>query len=364
MYKNIRQSNIELCRVVCMLLIIAHHSVVHGKAIEMNLCFNKFLSFFLVPGGKLCFVTFMVISTWFLVNQQFKLERFVKTWIQVFCYSTAFTVVAAILGTHLTKYDWFGVLFPILGNSHGFAATYLAFYLLIPFLAMVNMNIGKKYLFFLIFLLFNFQVVSRIMAVVINYHMPILSSELTLFILFYFISLWVKRYPINITNNKLIMFNMFFGVWVSVFGIWCLSITKFAQTKWYSILMSLANDESSILYILGGYALFFFFKNVEIKQNRIINFVAHASFGVLLFHDHNFFRYQLWKSILKASNWYYKKEFILWVLGCTIGIYMAGLIIETIRGNMEKHIFGLDKTKKTLKYCESYLFIPKQTKSN
>lgn len=48
-----RKSNIELCRIICMLLIIAHHCVVHGGAINIDTCINKYIALFLLPGGKI-----------------------------------------------------------------------------------------------------------------------------------------------------------------------------------------------------------------------------------------------------------------------------------------------------------------------
>lgn len=359
-----RQSNIELCRIICMLLIIAHHSVIHGGAIGMEACLNKYLAFFLVPGGKLCFVTFMVISTWFLVDGQFNLERFIKTWLQVFLYSVFFAAAAAMLGAYLTARNWFSVFFPISGNSHGFAATYLAFYLLLPFLGMITQKVKKKGLAFLVILLIYFQVVSKIMAVINGYNLPILSSELTLFILFYFISLWLKRYPLAITSNKVAMFGTFLLVWLAIFGIWCSSLTSFAKTPLYVGLVSLSSDESSFLYILGGYSLFFVFKNLSIPNNRTINYIAHAAFGVLLFHDHNFFRYVLWQNILNAQDWYYKSTFIMWIIACVIGIYLIGLLMETVRQYGEKRIFASLTVKKYISIAEKYMELSNKTSSN
>lgn len=354
--KKIRESNIELCRIVCMLLIIAHHSVIHGGAIDMNLCLNKYIAFFLVPGGKLCFVTFMVISTWFLVEQKFKWQRFIKTWLEVLFYSVLFTFVSSWLGTPISKKNWVSVFFPIIGNSHGFAATYLAFYLLIPFLAMIRDKITHRQLLLLITILSYYQIFSRMLGRIDGYNPSLVSSELTLFILFYFISLYLRRYPVRFFANKKFLIGLFIGIWLSIFTIWCLSLSGFAKTFRYAALSTVAQDESSILYILGGYVLFYIFNNFKIKNNKLINFMASASFGVLLFHDHNFFRYQLWQNILNAPQWYYKETFVLWVIICTLGIFIIGMLIDLVRRKIENKIFSEDTTNKLISKLQGYFY--------
>jgi len=107
-----RKSNVELCRIVCMLLIIAHHCSVHGGSMNIDIGMNKFISLFLIPGGKLGFDCFLAISTWFLVDQAFKMERFLKVWFEVLFYSVTFAIVACAMGTVFTARNWFSIFFP------------------------------------------------------------------------------------------------------------------------------------------------------------------------------------------------------------------------------------------------------------
>ena len=96
-----RESNIELCRIFSMVLIISHHCIYHGNAINMEYCTNKLIALALLPGGKLCFDTFIAISMWFLVDSSFKAVRFVKLWTEVLFYSVLTTIAALLLGAKL-----------------------------------------------------------------------------------------------------------------------------------------------------------------------------------------------------------------------------------------------------------------------
>ena len=333
-----RNSNLELCRVVCMLLIIAHHSVVHGGIINIeSMTTNKFLSFLLIPGGKLCFDCFIAISCWFLGDQKFKMERFLKMWLLVLFYSVSFTAIACAMGTEITWYNWFSVFLPISGNSHGFAASYLGFYLLIPFLNKLTKNITKKQARILLALIFYFEVGTQVIGYFAQYRQP-MASELFVFILCYLIALNLKRWPIRITENKYIMLSIFVIIWIILWLARYFYVMD-PTNKFGHFILSTMCDESSLSNIIGGFALFFFFLNLKIPKIKLINLLASGTFGILLIHDHNFFRYNLWSQIIKASTWYEQKHFLLIIFLFVVWIFTVGTIIDQIRNHyLEKKV--------------------------
>ncbi len=330
-----RESNIELCRIICMLFIIAHHCVLHGGAFEMEgMSANRVFALFLVPIGKLCFDCFLAISCWHLVDQKFSSKRFIKMWTQVLFYSVAFAMAAIGFGVSLKFSNWVSVWLPMTGNSHGFAASYLAFYLLLPFLSMASEKLNKKQARWLLLLLLYFETGSKIIGYFSSYVQP-LSSELLLFVLFYVLALNLKRWPLDICSSKKIMFGVFFAIWI---GLWMVRFL-YIQSPNHGTLQFIMNtmyDESSITNIIGGTALFFFFKNLKIKKNVMMNYFAAGTFGILLMHDHNFFRTVLWKNILHTQEWYYASWLPAAVIAVVIWIYAVGFFIEQIR------LFGED----------------------
>ena len=153
-----RDSNIELLRVLCMLLLIAHHLVVHGGVIGLEgMPNNRIIALLVLPAGKICFNCFVAISTWYLVRSSVRGTKFIKVWLQVLFYNLLMLGLTVALGQELgenvTWRQWLGACFPILGNSHGYAASYLAFYLLVPFLKLLAERINKRQNGFLILLL-------------------------------------------------------------------------------------------------------------------------------------------------------------------------------------------------------------------
>lgn len=350
-----RKSNIELCRIICMLLIIAHHCVVHGGAINIDTCINKYIALFLLPGGKICFVTFLAISTWFLTDQSFKAERFFKMWLQVLFYSVIFTGISMCFDVTITTKNWISVLFPIIGYTHGFAATYLAFYILIPFLSIVADKITCKQLQWLIMLLIHFQIISKVIGAVGGYNSPI-CSELLLFILCYYTTIYIKKNPIKIIYRQKILFLIVLCSWFSAFLIYYMATIRFAGNEVVSFLTNLCSDESSIIYLIGGYALLFLFNNIKISPCKIINNIAKCVLGVLLLHDHPFFRNVLWNKIFHTQGWYYSSYFAIKVLLCTIIIFTWGVIIDYIRQKFTEPFLHLSLLKKLITAFEHLQF--------
>lgn len=341
-----RQTSIELLRIICMLLIIAHHCIGHGGAAYMETCSNRVMGLLLIPGGKICFNAFLAISAWFMVDQTFKLERFFKTWLQVLFYSVCFAVIAFFLGNPMELKDWVSIFFPIAGNSHGFAASYLAFYLLTPFLKMITENLTEKQAKIIVLSLLYFEVGTQLIGNFTQYFQPI-PSELLLFIMCYFIAYYLKKYPLRIQQSKLAMFTVFLICWMAVFIIVFLYLVKMPQNPVVNYFWNIVKDESSIFNIVGGYALFFIFYNIKLPSIQVINKISKHVFGVLLMHDNNFFRAILWLQLLKTGNWYYSPYFLFYVLLATVGIFVIGVIIDWLREKLlEKPILKLACVKR------------------
>ena len=94
-----RQSNIELLRIIAMLMIVAHHFALHGgfvfppSAISLNCVWIQFLQL----GGKISVDIFVLISGFYMVSGgSFRLSKIIKLWLQLLTYSLA--IYAGIYG--------------------------------------------------------------------------------------------------------------------------------------------------------------------------------------------------------------------------------------------------------------------------
>ena len=341
--KKQRNSTIELLRIICMLIIVAHHFVVHGGAMEIESGANRILAYLLIPGGKIAFCCFIAISTWFLCESQFQTKRFLKIYLETLFYSVLLTVLAVALGKNIDFKTAISVWFVIAGNSHGFAAAYLLFYLFLPFLHKITKNITKKQLIVLTVLLFYAQILSQNLGIFFNYRQSF-ASELLLFVLFYFTSLTLKRYPPNFISRKWLLGIIFVISWILCYALYITSSKNNNSTIQY--FLDIFRDESSILNIAAGYSLFLFFKDFQLKPNKLVNRIASCTFGVLLIHDHNILRNVFWSKIFPvrvcfAFPFY---QFALCLIGFVLAIFIVCALFDYFRQvALEKPLFNLEK---------------------
>lgn len=331
-----RSSNLEILRIVCMFMVVMSHFVGHGGSALMDgMTVNRIISLLVSPFGKICFDCFVALSTWFLVKSTFKAERFVKIWLQVLFYNLVFLALTCLLGGQytygITRYTWMGAFFPMIGNSHGFAAAYLAFYLTIPFLRLVSESVNKRQLAFLIGILLVTQSGVQIIGQIVEYTQP-LASEILLFVLCYYISDYLHRFPSRWQSNVPVLVAVLLCEWFVTFLCWMLFSIYPEMRKTY-ILAMITGSEFFIGNVIAGYALFFLFDAIKIPVNRMINAAASTMFGVLLAHDHNYFRMVLWRVILKTDQWYYipTASFVGRMIAVVVFVMLAGMILEALR---------------------------------
>ncbi|MGN1106719.1 MAG: acyltransferase [Huintestinicola sp.] len=290
--KKLRDSNIELCRIIAMLLIIAHHFVVHGGGLRTPQYSINWIAAFVQPGGKICFDTFIAISCWFLADQKFRADRFVKLYLETIFYSVVTAIIATFLGVQLSGVEWFSALLPITGGVQGYVQTYIAFYLMVPFLSKISANITKNQNKFAVLLLGAFCIVFRIMSTFIKTEQSVFC-RLILFVFIYFVILYAKRYPIKMLESPLCMFSVFTICWLLAF-VYNVETAKYPDLTIWPYLRILVHDEGGLLNIFGGLALFFLFKNIKIKPNRVINTLGGTTLAVILLHDGHFSRKHTW----------------------------------------------------------------------
>lgn len=347
--KKSRDSNIELCRVICMMMIIGHHAVSHGGGVYMAPCLNRWLAYLILPGGKICFDTFIAISAWFLVDQSFKAERFTKMWLEVLFYSLLTTVMASILGSQFTGIEWFSAFLPITGGVQGYAQTYLAFYLMLPFLSKVanglTRNQNKFILICLSLFCFGFRFISSLV-----WSEQSVYCRLVLFVFVYFLMLYMKRFPYKWLDNTALMLLVSILGWGVIFTYYVLTVLYPEWNGWKYFFVFIA-DEGGVLFLITGIAIFFLFKSVKIRYRKWINVLGGTTLAVILIHDGHFFRGWTW-SLLRTSEWYYSSFFFWRVILCEVVIYLTCSLIDFARKSVFEKTLFLAKWMRTL--CEEW----------
>lgn len=324
-----RDSNLELLRIVCMIFLVAHHFAVHGGLLGQSDSLPKTFGLIFLPVGKICFIAFIAISMYFLADGKNSSKRFLKCWLEVLFYSVILTGLTWLFGGCVSWKGFISCFFVMTGNSHGFAASYLLFLLIYPFVLKATKNCTKKQARYLLLFLFMVQIFSKILGTWTGYTQPI-ASELVLFIFCYILSMNLKRYPVVLLDNKWFDFAVVLLVYLYVYVI---NVAAYSGnvSETTNFLRGITADESSIFFIISGYALFYLFKNIHIPQSKVINTISASTFGVLLIHDHNFFRHLFWNEVVRTQIHFKSALFAIWFVVIVLIVFGVCAVIDYIR---------------------------------
>lgn len=279
-----RNSHYEILRIIAMLSVFLSHVPCAPDALAAN----KILHSFFYCGGAFGVNLFVLIGSWFLAEQDFKIERVFRLVFQTVFYVIVFYVISIILGSGISLHSF------ILCFSMWFPFGYVCMLCLSPFLEKLNISHKK--------------------AIIIT----ILSLSIIVFIMM----LTDKRNILTLAFSK----GVFLGpVWYSFIYIFiscyknkiCKAVKNSHEKKYFIM--------SAILYLLM-FILFYYFKEGAVRavfsplcffsallfffgflsfdrtiSNKGVNLIASTSFGVYLIQAHRIFMVYIWEKFIPFS---------------------------------------------------------------
>ncbi len=340
-----RNSNLELFRIIVMLLIVAHHYVVNSGLMPIVTAdFPSTKSTFLILfgcWGKIGIDCFVLITGYFMCTSHITLRKGLKLLLQVEFYKIVFFSIFLASGyIELTPKTIFKSIMPITGLNDGFVSCYIVFFCFIPFLNILIKGMTKKQHQVLIGLcLFAFSVLPQMFI-------PVSYSYVTWFMVVYFIAAYFRLYPphwsTSVKYTGLATLGCIVASLISVRGgaqLFC------ALGKSPSYFLFVA-DSNKPLAITTALCAFLFFKNLNIGYSKIINTIAASAFGVLLIHaNSDAMRQWLWKDTLGCAG-HYSGNIYLHAIISVLVVYAICTFIDFIRIQLlEKPVFKIIDSK-------------------
>lgn len=287
MKEKIRNSNIELLRILVMFgIILTHISIKTGfvyptNAITVNRLWIQIL-YMLGSMGNVCFI---LISGYFLIHKSnIEVKHIFKIWLQMFFYSFGITLLFMIFKIEeISIIQLLKSCLPVGFEFWWFASTYFIVYLLSPYinrlLQSFNQREFKKFLFLLLSL-------WSILPIFIPSTYG--ANELIFFIMIYSVGAYLGEYVDDYKSKHYFKYSMICIVSligsIVVMDIIGLKIPIFAiKYKHFLYLNELPMIVTCVFLFLG-------FKNLKIKNSKIINKIATTTFGIYLIHEHPLMR--------------------------------------------------------------------------
>lgn len=360
--KNTRDSNIELLRIVSMIMIVLHHyEMFAGFANSGNLSLNSYIEIALCSLGKLGVNIFVIISGYFLINSRFNTKKVIKLWLQIFFYSVSIMIILKMLNiVSVSVKEALKYFLPISYKKYWFASTYMYLYLVFPFLNKFAHSIDKKtYKNALILLSIMFSVIYSVIYKSNSFQTGTgVFESLAWFAFLYLLAGYIRLYGIKFLENK--KKNIIFTIILIIVFWGMLFISHFMYIKFHKLknIINYYTRMNSIFLLLLAVTIFYVFKNLKIANSKIINLIARNSFAVYLIHEHDLIKVPMWKFI-KYAVVQHSTEYLT-ILGCIIVFFTIAGIIEKIRTMLEKYILKIKIFEKIFSQCDDLMNIGKE----
>ena len=353
---QVRNSNIELLRIISMLLIVAYHYACHGyNLVKFDDLFNQHVEGILLLGGKLGVSCFILISGYFMVRTKITLYKLVKLIAQVWFYSVGIAALFLLVlrpAEPLGIKDFVMAVVPIGTGAYWFMTDYIVLMLISP---VINLAIEKMdkthHRNMIILFVVIWSVIPSFTSVEYAY------NDLGWFLVLYFIAGYIRKY-VSVTGNnssKHFIMAVVSYLFIIFSNILMIGLSHKLHTDFLLLRSGHFSALNSPFILLTSIELLIGFMKIKPNECLWVNKLASATLGVYLIHDNNMLRPYLWHTILKTESMYASDLFIAHALCCIIGVYIVCSLVDLIRqGTVERAFLAflncyLERIEKHLK---------------
>ncbi len=291
-----RNANIELLRIVAMLMILTLHFNFQSKALlelgepASNVrIFATILEAIAITGVNV----YVLISGYFLSASTVKFSKMLQLILQVYFYTLLVSAAMMFVGAYTVRPEdkldrTLKYLFPISAEHYWFVTAYVIMYALAPVMnAAVNTLKRKQMKAVIIGLLFWFCVIKSVVPV--QFGTDRMGYDFGWFICLYLIAAYIRKYNVVIfrdAKRSAIVFVLSAAV------IAALSLVFYKinyDTGRFNYYAGVPNHYNFIFTLTGALGLFSLFRFMKLKENffaEVIRIIAPYTLGVYLLHMH------------------------------------------------------------------------------
>lgn len=199
---KIRNSNLELYRILLMMAIVAHHYVVNSGLMPIlqdePLSFKSGFFYLFGMWGKTGINCFVLITGFFMCKTEITWRKFLKLVLEVEFYKIVLFFIFYLTGYSSPSFkDFLKIFLPISDVKTSFTSCFILFYLFIPFLTILVKNLSRKQHQLLIALcLFIYTFLGMISSIEVSY------NYVTWFCILFLIASYIRFYGIPLKRNN------------------------------------------------------------------------------------------------------------------------------------------------------------------
>lgn len=355
--KSKRLANIELLRIIAMLMVIMLHYLGKGKVLpEISIKMDGvgYLAWILESLSIVAVNAYVLISGYFLVESEFKPGKLLKLILQVLFYTILVTVLSLAFGIisvgDLGYYNLIVQIFPFQLEQYWFMTSYLVMFILSPVLALGAKSLTEKQLrlttiFFVLFM----SVEKSILPVQIVFDER--GYDALWFVCLFLVAAYIRLYGIKFLEKPLHAALLYLGGCMLALAENIVLSVIYAKTGELGHLIGTPMHYNHIWILLAAVGFFHLFLHLEMKEGmfaKIVCKIAPYTLGVYLLHEHVYIKY-LWPKWLGAGRATSIAGVLVSAIGAVLIVFIVGIVVDYLRSvlfDIMGEAFGKDRHEK------------------
>ena len=327
--KTTRSSNLELLRILCMLLIIGDHLTGQSGIADYATLPSSFAFCLIGCGSRIACSVFVLIGGWFLCEQPYKTRRPLSLWLSLWLYTVPVTLLCKLAGLDVSWGALRWAAFPASTRQLWFISDYLLLLLCVPLLNRLLRGLSRPAHRGLLAVL----AVPLIVYPTLFGENGAVSDTAWMFLYEYLLIAYLRRWPDNrlahLLQHRAAALGLGLGLpLLNTILRAVLETRGLTDGKAFQYMAYYRTALGALPGLLAALALFHFFKNLDLGSNRFINGLAGTTLGVYILHQVPVLRDFLWNGIFHAQAHHGSAAYTLLVIVLTFAGCAA---IDTLR---------------------------------
>ena len=300
--KTTRSSNLELLRILCMLLIIGDHLTGQSGIADYTTLPSSFAFCLIGCGSRIACSVFVLIGGWFLCEQPYKTRRPLSLWLSLWLYTVPVTLLCKLAGLDVSWGALRWAAFPASTRQLWFISDYLLLLLCVPLLNRLLRGLSRPAHRGLLAVL----AVPLIVYPTLFGENGAVSDTAWMFLYEYLLIAYLRRWPDNrlahLLQHRAAALGLGLGLpLLNTILRAVLETRGLTDGKAFQYMAYYRTALGALPNLLAALALFYLFKGLDLACGRWGNAPAGTTLGVYILHQVPAFRGFLWNGLLQAE---------------------------------------------------------------
>lgn len=298
--KTTRSSNLELLRILCMLLIIGDHLTGQSGIADYTTLPSSFAFCLIGCGSRIACSVFVLIGGWFLCEQPYKTRRPLSLWLSLWLYTVPVTLLCKLAGLDVSWGALRWAAFPASTRQLWFISDYLLLLLCVPLLNRLLRGLSRPAHRGLLAVL----AVPLIVYPTLFGENGAVSDTAWMFLYEYLLITYLRRWPDNRLAHLLQHRAAALGLGLPLLNTILRAVLEtrgLTDGKAFQYMAYYRTALGALPNLLAALALFYLFRGLDLGCVRWVNALAGTTLGVYILHQVPAFRGLLWNGLLQAE---------------------------------------------------------------